>query len=57
MLMNATLRTQPTPRTNANPLVSRLLQYGISSFVYRARRPFHPQRIWDWMTANFTMQE
>jgi len=24
--------------------------YGISSFVYRSRRPFHPQRFWDfWM--------
>ncbi|OCS85467.1 cobalamin biosynthesis protein CobW [Caryophanon tenue] len=26
-------------------------EYGISSFVYRRQRPFHPQRWYDWLTA------
>jgi len=28
-------------------------EYGISSFVFRADRPFHPQRFWDFLHANW----
>jgi G3E family GTPase len=28
-------------------------EYGISSFVYRAHRPFHPQRFWEYLNADW----
>jgi len=28
-------------------------RYGISSFVYSSRRPFHPKRLWDTVSAPF----
>jgi len=28
-------------------------QYGIDSFVFRARRPFHPERFWQWIHSEW----
>jgi G3E family GTPase len=28
-------------------------EYGIASFVYRAQRPFHPQRFWDYINGEW----
>lgn len=38
------LAKEHTPETEA---------YGISSFVFRNKRPFHPERLWTYITANW----
>lgn len=35
------------------PVVPETDEYGISHFVYRARRPFHPRRFWDWVQCEW----
>ena len=39
------------------PVVPETEEYGISSFVYRSRRPFHPQRLHAFMKQFYTLQE
>lgn len=29
-------------------------EYGIGSFVFRHKKPFHPERFWDWLTESFS---
>lgn len=38
---------------NTNPSVEH--RYGIGSFVYRARKPFHPHRLWDLVSEPFAV--
>jgi G3E family GTPase len=40
-----------------NPKSSETEEYGISTFSFRSDRPFHPVRLYDWLTTNFGVAE
>lgn len=41
----------------SKPHVPETVEYNISSFVYRARRPFHPERLYNLLVDKFVIVE
>lgn len=44
-------------KTMRGEMVPETEEYGISSFIYRSRRPFDPKKIYELIVANFLLQE
>ncbi|DBA77022.1 TPA: hypothetical protein ACH3X1_009610 [Trebouxia sp. C0004] len=42
---------------NPEQMTGEAVEYGITSFVYRARHPFHPQKLYNFAVKNFLLQE
>lgn len=40
-----------------NPKAPETLEYGISTFAFKADKPFHPERFYNWLTENFILAE
>jgi G3E family GTPase len=40
-----------------NPKAPETLEYGISTFAFKADKPFHPKRFYNWLTDNFILAE
>ena len=54
----STLLLGVLPNNNQNPQMTRHeARFGISSFVYRSRRPFHPGRLFDNVLEPFFMTQ
>jgi G3E family GTPase len=40
-----------------NPKAPETLEYGISTISFKADKPFHPKRLYNWLTENFILAE
>ena len=42
---------------NGVPPVPETVEYSISSTIFKAKQPFHPQRLYDWIVQHFKLNE